>query len=105
MTTTIKLFWVLVILNIVDVIFTANIISMGGVEINPFMLQSIERFGFLPGLILPKLLGILMVGYLIYYTTYKHIIIPLIMGFVVLCYSALIIHSYILLQNLSGTVL
>jgi len=59
------LFWVLVMLNLLDVWLTSQILNLGGRELNPIMIFFIDQFGHI-GLIIGKF-PIVILGVVIYF--------------------------------------
>lgn len=60
------LFWVLIVLNIVDLSLTYNILQLGGGEANPIANFFVHQFGVLAGMLIAKAPPLIGLGYLIY---------------------------------------
>jgi len=63
----IYLFVLFVVLQVVDIYLTYRVLSCSGREENKVMAFLIAKLGLLPGLIIPKSVAVLIIGYVTFY--------------------------------------
>lgn len=98
-----NLYWILVLLNVVDTLLTTVIIENGGGEVNPIIDSAISFLGLPYGIIAVKFPLLVLLGYLLYKYDSK-LSSNLVRGslFAVLAvYSAVVTYSFILIQSIS----
>lgn len=59
-------FFILVVLNMIDVWFTYLMLNSGGMEINPLIVATMAEFGIIHGMLIVKIPILLTIGWLIY---------------------------------------
>jgi len=96
------LYWVIVILNIIDFGLTYTIFQNGGGEANPYVDYLIQEFDVVIGIAMAKVPPIAFLGYIIHTDNgkIKSPIIPYIMMALIVVYFIVDVYSYLLLQKL-----